>query len=335
MKNLAVLITVLSFSGIGIAQTIEGTVDPQLLIDWVNAQKAVPANVLVQANGQSGSSGTGFCTQCSNSNSQPTNKPKTISLYGTTGTTGTVFFDADMDIDCDASNTGVCSGSDPSHQDMLSCDDFFNCSSNNGGSVDAAITPFYVIPEGSPMSYKNRGISSGQIAAVINTKNNSLTYAPFCDADGVAQEIGEASAALAAILGIDNDPNSGGQSSGVMYVIFTGSAGLLPENSMADHQAAIDLGSSLAEQLLATSAVYRPLSQKGQELSAFRISGKILNINASGNHSASIYGLNGKTVMSMSGTGVGSYDLSKLSAGTYVIKANIQNAVYTDRLIVQ
>src|SRR3954469_25167453 len=84
--------------------TVEGNVSAKDLLAWFDAQKAIPANMSVQANGKSGSAGTGFCGQCSDDNSKPTNVPKTISLYMNSAA---VFLEADMDIDCDGTSKGI------------------------------------------------------------------------------------------------------------------------------------------------------------------------------------------------------------------------------------
>ncbi len=341
MKHLVTLVAALAMVSQAGAKTHgvqvqEGTVSAQALINWVNTQKAKSQNVIIQANGLStDDGGTGFCLQCSDTNSNPDNTvPRTVSLYGTSGTQGTVFFEADMDIDCDASDNGVCNGYDPSHQGGLLCDDQFSCSIYNNGSVDASVTPFYVIPIGDPMNYDTRGISIGQVAAIINTQNNSITYAPFLDGDGVGQEIGECSPALADILGVDDNPDTGGQSDGITYIIFTGDAGLLAESDVADHQSAIDLGSSLAEQLIASSGVYKPMGDR-RATSPYQLSSKALKISASGSHSVSVYSLSGQSVMSVSGNGAKNYDLSKLAAGTYLVKMNIKNSAFSQKLIIQ
>ena len=131
MRKIALSIILFSFIT-NHAATVEGNVDPAKLLSWVDSQKTIAANCVVRANGKDmNHGGTGFCKQCSDANSQPTAQNKTISLFQTEKA---VFFEADMDIDCDGSNNGICGGTDPSHQNQLSCDGLGNlwgCISNS------------------------------------------------------------------------------------------------------------------------------------------------------------------------------------------------------------
>lgn len=254
--------------------TVEGNVDAMKLLQWVDQQKAVPANIAVQANGKDkNNGGTGFCKQCSDENSNPTVVKKTVSLYQTDKA---VFFDADMDIDCDGSNDGICGGTDPSHQNLLSCDGNGKCSKDNGGPIDAATTPFYVLPIGSPFSSGSRGIGIGQLAVVINRKTTppSIVYAPMLDEDGVSQEIGEASSFMAKLLGVPNDPNTGGQDTGIVYIVFRGTgARFTSVADMANHQKAITVGQALAAELVAGLGATTGISKPSPERAApgFRV----------------------------------------------------------------
>src|SRR5690349_7553374 len=129
--RLVFALSALFVAGRALGATVEGNVDAKQLLAWFDQQKAVPANLAVQANNKDmNNGGTGFCIQCSDENSQPTPQKKTISLYQNSAT---VFFEADMDIDCDGTSTGICGGTDPSHQGQLSCDEAGKCSKNNGG----------------------------------------------------------------------------------------------------------------------------------------------------------------------------------------------------------
>jgi len=322
-----------------LSATVEGNVDPKKLLAWVDQQKAIAANLVIRANGKDmNNGGTGFCTQCSDDNSNPVAAPKTISLFKTSST---VFFDADMDIDCDGSDNGVCSGTDPSHQNFLSCDDAGigdgQCSDNNGGPVDPVVTPFYVLPGGSPFSYSSRGIAIGQVAAVINRRSNpvSITYGPLLDEDGVSQEIGEASAAMAQLLGVPNDPNNGGTDTGIVYIVFTGTSGRLTSIAdFANHQKAIAIGQALAAPLVPTE-VSIPLSEKQQRiLDSYQVTGHFVNIKSSGSHSITVYSLNGENVMSVRGTGMTSCNLSALRSGSYILKISLETGLFTDKILV-
>ncbi len=316
-----------------ISATVEGTVDPKQLLAWVDSQKNVAGNLAVRANGKDmNHGGTGFCKQCSDANSRPTAQAKTISLYQNAQA---VFFDADMDIDCDGSNNGICGGTDPSHQNQLSCDGLGKCSMDNGGPIDAAGTPFYVIPVDTPFRYSTRGIALGQIAAIINrtTTPASITYGPFLDEDGVSQEIGEASAAMAALLGVPNNPNTGGQDTGLVYIIFRGtSARLATIADMANHQKAITLGQSLAASLLTTGIAGGSVGPSNAP-SEFRISGKSIFVGSSARHWLSVYRMSGECVLERSGEGPGSYSVSGLRPGVYMLRIDTRESTFCAKLV--
>jgi hypothetical protein len=317
------------------AAAVEGNVDPQKLLDWVDSQKTIAANCVIRANGKDmNNGGTGFCTQCSNSASQPTPQKKTISLFQTSGA---VFFDADMDIDCDGSNNGICGGTDPSHQNQLSCDANAKCSMDNGGPIDAAGTPFYVLPIGSPFNYSSRGIGIGQLAAVINRKTTpvSIVYAPFLDEDGVSQEIGEASAFMAQLLGVPNNPNTGGQDTGLVYIVFRGTgARFTAVADMADHQKAILAGQALAADLIGPAAILRPAFEETKSThNIFKITMSSIRIMAAGSHSLSIFTPNGESVMEKTGTGPKGYALSHLKRGFYFVRVGTTVGVFTKKIV--
>lgn len=82
--------------------------------------------------------------------------------------------------------------------------------------VDSENVPFYVIPT----AVKNLGILIGDIAFVYNTVTKKGCYAIYADS-GPAGSLGEGSMYLAAKLGINNNPRTGGTSSGIIdYIIF-------------------------------------------------------------------------------------------------------------------
>jgi Fungal chitosanase of glycosyl hydrolase group 75 len=328
MRKIAHCIILLSFFT-NHAATVEGNVDPAKLLAWVDSQKTIPANLAVLANGKDmNHGGTGFCKQCSDANSQPTPQNKTISLYATSKA---VFFEADMDIDCDGSNNGICSGTDPSHQNQLSCDILGKCSMDNSGPIDAAGTPFYVIPVDTPFSYKARGIAIGQIAAVINRKSNpvSIVYAPFLDEDGVNQEIGEASAAMAGLLGVPNNPNTGGQDTGLVYIIFRGAGGRLTTIAdMADHQKAITLGQALAADLIGTPVVSNPERQVHRAAdNGFRIDRNAIFIRSDGRYAVRVYNAAGECMMMKAGNGPQMISTRGIRAGVYVVNVDIGGTI--------
>lgn len=311
------------------AGTVEGNVDAQKLLDWLTKEKAVAGNLKVAANNKDkNNGGTGFCIQCSNDNSQPTAQKKTVSLYENSDA---VFFEADMDIDCDGTSTGICGGTDPSHQGQLSCDEAGKCSKNNGGQVDASTTPFYVTPVGSPFSASSRGVAVGQLAVIINRKTTppSIVYGPMLDEDGVSQEIGEASAGMAKLLGVPNDPNTGGQSSGIVYIIFKGTSGRMTSvGDFANHQKAITMGQALAAKLVQGSTAVTPAAKAA---SAFRLEERRLSVVAEGEHSVSIASADGRTVLSGRGAAAHDYDLSALKPGLYIVKVTTAAGAFTTK----
>ena len=154
---------------------------------------------------------------------------------------GAFFWKADMDIDCDGQETAECNKTaDPWFQNQTAFPQ------SNGKPLIASVLPYIVLPlADSRFSYKTAGILPGALAIVIY--QGKLNYGVFGDlcAKGM---IGEASYAMAASLGIDPDPATGGADSGVTYFVFTGAGAVV--KPIEDHQAAVKLGQSLVQQLL-------------------------------------------------------------------------------------
>jgi hypothetical protein len=87
--------------------------------------------------------------------------------------------------------------------------------------VDATTIPYISLP----LEVKRAGGARlGDFAAVYNVSNGKTAYAIYADS-GPANRIGEGSVALARALGmpVHGHPVQGGQSSGVVYVVFPGS----------------------------------------------------------------------------------------------------------------
>jgi hypothetical protein len=84
--------------------------------------------------------------------------------------------------------------------------------------VDAESINFIVLP-----SNLNLGAKLGDFAVVLRPDRAVHSYAVYGDV-GPANQIGEASIALAKALGVPSNPKSGGIGHGVIYVVFTGSA---------------------------------------------------------------------------------------------------------------
>jgi hypothetical protein len=155
--------------------------------------------------------------------------------------TGAVFFNADMDIDCDGRAAGGCPGDDPSYQDDTA---FHN---HKDQPLAAAITPYVVIPEDFTFPGLDTDNGGNVIAVIFNHK---LQYAVFGDT-GPTNLIGEASFATAQKLGIDPDPATGGVDRGVSYIVFVGN-GSKPAD-IENQTQTVNLGHTLAQKLIANN----------------------------------------------------------------------------------
>lgn len=151
---------------------------------------------------------------------------------------GAIWFNADMDIDCDG-GTGLECKSDPYYQPDTSCSD------SSGDALDASNLPFVVLPlDGNGWDDANYGIKCGTVIAVIY--GDQVEYGVFGDR-GPKGVVGEASYAMAELFGINSSPTSGGVDSGVTYIVFTDNAVVTPIDS---HSAAQTLGEQEAAQLI-------------------------------------------------------------------------------------
>lgn len=132
------------------------------------------------------------------------------------GTDEAVFWEADMDIDCDGQVSTVCNTrTDPSFQPQTAFQ------GSDGTYLDSAEVPYVVVPGPGPLwNYTTAGIKGGGVAAVIY--GGKVRYAVVGDT-GPTGIIGEGSYALAKALGIDPDPRTGGTASGVTYILFRNS----------------------------------------------------------------------------------------------------------------
>ncbi len=157
---------------------------------------------------------------------------------------GAIWWRADADIDCDGGSSAECKN-DPDYQSTTSAKD------SQGNFVDASKVPFLVVPmAGNGFDPKAYGIKTGWSAygsAGAMIYNGKIVYGPYADA-GPAGIIGELSQAAAAKLGIPTSPISGGVSSGVTYIVFTGNNTYVDPIESASM--ATSLGKSLANTLL-------------------------------------------------------------------------------------
>jgi hypothetical protein len=151
---------------------------------------------------------------------------------------GAVFWQADMDIDCDGQPTDRCNAAtDPWFQDATTFQQ------SDGAQLNAETLPYIVVPESGIWDYGSSRITGGTVAAVIY--EGRVQYAVVGDT-GPTGIIGEASYATAEALGINPDPMGGGVESGVTYILF--------ENSLVSpiesHDGAVTLGEALARDFL-------------------------------------------------------------------------------------
>jgi hypothetical protein len=167
------------------------------------------------------------------------NSPADIPICGREGA---VFWQADLDVDCDGKTTTVCNlKRDPDYQAQTAATD------SAGGFLDASTLPYIVVPLPSDrFDYAAAGLALGGAVAVIY--NGLVAYGVIGDV-GPNNIIGEASYAMATMLGIDPDPATGGTNSGVTYVAFTGPGAIV--KPIEDHAEAERVGQRLAAALIA------------------------------------------------------------------------------------
>ena len=157
------------------------------------------------------------------------------------GLENAVFWQADMDIDCDGKESAECNETtDPWFMNETSGND------SSGNPLDSATLPFVVIPlKSTRFDYSKHGLKHGSVVMVIY--KGKYEFGVFGDL-GPAAIIGEASYAMAKKLGINPDPSVGGTSSGVTYVAFTGTTAVA--SKLEDHDEAVQIGNARARQLL-------------------------------------------------------------------------------------
>ncbi|MEU9387540.1 glycoside hydrolase family 75 protein [Streptomyces sp. NPDC048279] len=129
------------------------------------------------------------------------------------GTEQAVFWEADLDIDCDGQVTTHCNRTaDPAFSAATAFQQ------SDGRQLNAETLPYVVVPgPSSRWDYRASGIRGGAVAAVIY--QDRVQYAVVGDT-GPSDIIGEASYATAKGLGVDPDPLVGGVPSGVTYIVF-------------------------------------------------------------------------------------------------------------------
>lgn len=158
------------------------------------------------------------------------------------GLVNAVYWQADMDIDCDGKITTQCSlQTDPAFQNQTAATD------SKGQPLDAANLPYVVVPIPSAQrwDYKTGPLQLGSVVLVLY--NGKMEYGIVGDI-GPTLSIGEASYAMAVSLGIDPNPKTGGIDKGVTYIAFTGKSAVVSKNE--DHAEAVSIGKTRLAQLL-------------------------------------------------------------------------------------
>lgn len=151
-----------------------------------------------------------------------------------------LYWVSDLDVDCDGGRTATCMR-DPAYMAETSID------GSDGLPIDAETVPFVVIPLPSArFTYGDHEIALGQLALV--TYGDQWAIGVFAD-EGPDGILGEASYAMAQLLGVDPDPITGGADSGATFVIFTGASARI--DHVEDHDAAVAAAMPLVEALLA------------------------------------------------------------------------------------
>lgn len=160
----------------------------------------------------------------------------------TRGTTTAIWWQADLDVDCDGQVSTECNlMTDPSFLPQTAATD------SMGNYLDAATLPFVVFPGASTRwDYRDHELGMRSIVAVMY--QDRVVYGPAGDV-GPQAIIGEASYAMAAALGIDPDPRVGGSPGPVTYVAFPGVASRV--TVIEDPTEATTLGIARAQALLA------------------------------------------------------------------------------------
>lgn len=157
------------------------------------------------------------------------------------GTSGAVFWKADLDIDCNGRSSAKCNlQADPTYLNQTAASD------SNGEPLDAAALPYVVFPSPTMrFDYRARELAMGSVVAVIY--QDHVEYGVAGDT-GPTAIIGEASYRMAELLGIDPDPTTGGAGDGVTYIAFTGADAMV--HVVEDHAEAVRVGIAHAKAFL-------------------------------------------------------------------------------------
>lgn len=161
------------------------------------------------------------------------------------GLSTAVYWQSEFAVDCDGKKTTTCNSN---------TDKQFTASTvgkdSSGNSLDAAVVPYIEVPVANAVfDYAKQNVAMGSVAAVIY--KDRLAYG-VVGHEQDAGTIGSGSYAMAVLLGIDPDPESGGlQGESVTYIAFTGTANQV--SALEDVAQATMLGKAAAAALVASS----------------------------------------------------------------------------------
>ena len=113
---------------------------------------------------------------------------------------------------------------DPFPGYYISCTSLFDSTKNFAdprGYVDASTIPYIALPK---ELASREGLQLGDFAFVVNLRNGRSSYAIYADIG----TFGEGSIALADALGVSSNARHGGQSRGILYLLFPGSGNQRP-----------------------------------------------------------------------------------------------------------
>ena len=179
------------------------------------------------------------CTPLAGTGLYATDSGETDTIPICQGPGAILYWQSDLDVDCDGGRTAVCMA-DPSYLPDTST------TGSDGLPIDAETVPFVVIPLPSArFRYPDHDIDLGQLALV--TYGDRWAFGVFAD-EGPSGIIGEASYAMASALGIDPDPSTGGADAGATFVIFTGASARVA--TADDPDGAVAAGMPLLDALL-------------------------------------------------------------------------------------
>jgi len=237
-----------------------------------------------------------------------------------------IFWNADMDIDCDGEPDDKCNEN---------TDPWFYPSTSAGDGIYASETPFYVVP----VTFKNyvSGVNIGTVGAVIY--KGKVVYGPLLDKCGMDDVTGEASYAMAEALGINPDPKYGGTSGPVIYIAFVGKDAELDDDEYTDHEKAVEIGNARAKELVEFFNVtdINAFKQSDKPVhdpdNGYAISVPEIKITTAGHHSITVTNFRGQQIMTVHGEGAHSYTLPEFSAGLYIISIVTPTASVVERFI--